>query len=148
MRYATIYQIKDKLIFCSNAQTVDHLSLVVAPYIHLSREADADVIAATLKKVIEANQTDLPHPKQNEWADRAQKHLENTGIKSMSVMRKKVIVCHVTEKGDEFVFTPTTKEGTKGAFLHVIEENIIIDNKSSPDHIAKAIKEALRLSER
>lgn len=146
MRSATVYQIKDTVILCSNAYTVAGVGLSIPPYIHLSKNASDEKIVSAINDVIDANQFGVPHPKQHEWGIISKKHLEGLGIKSMSAIYNKAVYCLIEENGNNLIFTPSKKEGTKGGFLHVPEMAVIVSMTSPPKQIADGLRKVLQIS--
>lgn len=146
MNYASVYRINSELVFCSNAQTIDQLSLAAPPYLYLSIDSDAVEIFAALKLVLDANKNGVPHPKQSDWPLLSKKHLQGLKLSSMSSMYRKATLCSIAKSATELIFTPTYKEGNKGGFLHCVERNIIISADSPAGIVAQSINDALILS--
>ena len=146
MRSAAVYQIKNKIIFCSSARTSETVGISIPPYIHLLKDASDEHIASAIGEIIQANQFDIPHPKQNEWAAIGKMHLEGLGVKSMSEIHKKAIYCLIEENHHNLIFTPSEKEGNNGGFLHVTKTAITVSITSQPKQIAEALRQALQIS--
>jgi len=146
MRYAGVYETKNELIFCSNAQTTEGLNLSTHPYIHLKKESNTTDVVSAIQKVIASNQFGVPHPKQNEWGKFSKSHLDGLGMKSLAVLHKKASYCSINEDGESFIFCPTRNGGQAGGYEFLPDMNKSVPKSASPEQIVTALKDALRIS--
>lgn len=147
MKYAAVYKIKNKLIFCSNAETTDGVGLSIPPYIEVESEAPSEDIAAAIREVLESSQRGVPHPKTNEWGGISKKHLQGLGVKFLSVLHKKASYCSIKKDGNELTFYPTLNAGPIEGYKFLPEMNKSIIADAPPEQVATALKEALLISE-
>ena len=147
MKYAAVYKIKSKLIFCSDAETTDGVSLSIPPYIQVESDAPSEDIVAAIREVLESSQRGVPHPKQNEWGEISKKHLEGLGIKSLSALHKKASNCSIKKDGNVLTFCPTINAGPTEGYKFIPEMNKSIAADAPPEQIVMALKEALLISE-
>lgn len=134
MKYAAVYKIKNKLIFCSDAETTDGVSISIPPYIEVESDAPSEDIAAAIRTVLESSQRGVPHPKQNEWGKISKKHLKSLN-------------CSIQKDGNVLTFCPTINAGPTEGYKFIPEMNKSVAANAPPEKVVTALKEALLISE-
>lgn len=143
MKHANIYRTKNQFIFCSNSKTLDGLNIFSPPYRHVDLNASDEEYLNALFEVLNSNHLEVPHPKQDEWADLLKMHLKMLNFSSISKMYKNANYCSVSMDESKLTFSPTINKGSRGGYLFESSMDKSIDIASQPKEIVSLLKSIL-----
>jgi hypothetical protein len=138
---ATACKRKDAWYFHSDSRTTDGVWVATEPFLKLAPDASPASIGKTVLSVLEASQTDVPHPK--DWNAVYYPIPEMAGVKSWTTFMKGSMLLTIEADGGVLVITPTKNLGPKEG--HVPFENRVLrlPEISAPDVIGAAIQDAI-----
>ena len=108
--------------------------------------ADAELGAAVLE-ALGRSREGIPHPRQDEWPEIANRLLRVAKVKSWSGFAPRSRSLGIEETGGAVTFLPERNEGPRGGFTPIKDAEFTLPSDSLPEAIGAAVRKGLGLSE-